>query len=181
MEVAPRVTYRNMEPSEAIDLRIRERIDKLERMYGRMISCQVAVEAPHRHHRHGHIFRVRVHAVLPGREIVIGRDPAEHQEHDDVYVAIRDAFDAAERRIEDHARRLRGVLKTHEAPPVGRVARLFAAEGYGFLATDEGREVYFHRNSVLDGAFDRLEVGSMVRFAEEVGQEGPQATTVVPV
>ena len=181
MEVPPKITYRNMQPSEAIELRIQERIQKLERLYGRMIGCQVAVEAPHRHHRHGKIFRVRVHASLPGGEIIAGRDPAEHHAHEDVYVAIRDAFDAAERRLEDHARRQRGAVKSHEPPPTGRVARLFPGDGYGFLATHDGREIYFHRNSVLNGGFDSLEVGAVVRFAEELGDEGPQATTVVPL
>lgn len=181
MDIQPIVTYRNMEASEAIDQRIQDRIVKLERLFGHVIGCRVAVEAPHRHHRQGKTFRVRVHATLPGREIVAARDPGEDHAHEDVYVAIRDAFDAVERRLEDHARRRRGAVKTHEAPPTGRVVKLFPDAGYGFVATPDGREVYFHRNSVLNDGFGRLEVGSAVRFAEESGEKGPQATTVAPL
>jgi ribosomal subunit interface protein len=177
MEVSPRISFRNMPPSDAIESRIRKRIDKLEQMFGRMIGCEVVVESPHRHQRQGKVYRVRVHAKVPGAEIVAGRDPAEHQAHEDVYVAVRDTFDAVERRLEDHARRRRGAVKTHEAQPTGRVAKLFPEAGYGFLVTPEGREIYFHRNSVVDG-FDRLEIGRVVRFAEEPGENGPQATTV---
>jgi ribosomal subunit interface protein len=178
MEVPPKISFRDIAPSEAIESRVLERIAKLEQMYGRVIRCDVAVEAPHRRHRQGKVFRVRVHLTVPGAEIVAGRDPAEHHAHEDVYVALRDAFDAVERRLEDRARRIRGDVKSHEPQPTGRVVKLFPDAGYGFLVTPDGREIYFHRNAVQNGGFDRLEIGSTVRFAEELGENGPQATTV---
>jgi ribosomal subunit interface protein len=178
MEGPLKISFRDVAPSDAIESRIRERVARLEQMYDRLIRCDVAVEAPHRRHRQGKVYRVRVHATVPGAEIVAGRDPSEHHAHEDLYVALRDAFDAVERRLEDHARRTRGAVKTHQAPPTGRVATLFADAGYGFLVTPDGREVYFHRNAVQNGGFDRLEVGSAVRFAEEAGENGPQATVV---
>ncbi len=95
-------------------------------------------------------------------------------------MAIREAFDVARRRLEDHVRELRGDVKTPSAPARARVGKLFPQEGYGFLETGDGREVYFHRNSVLGPGFDALKIGAEVRFAEEEGVEGPQATTVVP-
>lgn len=104
-----------------------------------------------------------------------------HRADEALYVAIRDAFDTARRRLEDHARRQRGAIKHHEPSPQGRVSKLFPAENYGFLETSEGREIYFNRHSVLHPGFDRLEIGMEVRFTEEEGEQGPQASTVALV
>ena len=108
MQVEPRITFRDMEPSPAIEAKVQERIERLEKRYGRLTTCQVVIESPHRHQQHGRIHHVRVQLSVPGGDIVVGRDPSENHAHEDVYVAIRDAFDAAERRLEDHARRSRG-------------------------------------------------------------------------
>jgi ribosomal subunit interface protein len=115
MALPVQITFNGMDPSEAIEERIRERIDELSRFYDRIESCRVVVESGHRHHRHGRLRLLRIHLTVPGGEIVVNRDPAEHHAHEDVYVAIRDAFDAARRQLEDHVRRLRGDVKTHEA------------------------------------------------------------------
>lgn len=181
MDIPPKITFRNMEPSHAIDARIRQRVEKLEQMYGHLIGCQVAIEAPHRHQQQGKLYRVRVHAILPRVEVVAGRDPADHHAHEDVYVALRDAFDAVERRLEDYARRQRGAVKAHAEHPLAQIARLFREKGYGFLSTRDGREIYFHRNSVHGSRFDELELGESVRFVEGEGDEGPQATVVTPL
>lgn len=109
---------------------------------------------------------------------MVQRDPAAHQEHSDIYVAIRDTFDAAKRQLEDYVRERRRDVKQHVPSPRGRVIRLFPSEGYGFLENQDGKEVYFHQNAVLNGRFDDLNVGSEVLFAEEAGDEGPQASTV---
>ncbi|HIC82219.1 MAG TPA: HPF/RaiA family ribosome-associated protein, partial [Kiloniellaceae bacterium] len=116
----------------------------------------------------------------PGSQIVVNRNPKEKRSHEDVYVAVRDAFDAARRRLEDHARRKAGKVKAHAVPPHGRVVRLFPYEGYGFIQTAEGQEVYFHRNSLVDADFDKLETGQEVRLvlAEGESEKGPQASTV---
>src|SRR5262245_59921056 len=103
---------------------------------------------------------------------------SKHAAHEDVYVAIRDAFNAAGRKLQDHARRRRGKVKAHQPAAVARVSKLFPIEDYGFLQTANGRELYFHKNSVLSPGFDRLEIGAQVHFAEEMGEKGPQASTV---
>lgn len=173
-----RVTFRGMPSSEAIEADIREKADKLEVFFPRITGCHVIVEAPHQHHHQGKIYHIRIDMTVPGSEIVVRRDPGEHHAHEDVYVAIRDAFDAAKRKLEDHVQRLRRNVKAHEATPTARVGKLFPYEGYGFLETEDGREIYFHKNSVLNDAFDRLEEGSKVHFTEEMGEKGPQASTV---
>ncbi len=174
------ITFRDMEPSAAVEARIREHAAELDRLYDRIVGRRVVVEMPHRHHHQGRLYVVRITLTVPGREIVIGRAPTEHQAHEDVYVALRDAFEAAKRQLEDHIRRERGDTKHHEVASEGRVARLFPERDYGFIDTPDGREIYFHRNSVVDGSFDRLASGTLVRFVEELGEKGPQASTVRP-
>jgi ribosomal subunit interface protein len=167
-----------MDSSMAVEAKIRERATKLDRYYDRIMSCRVIVEAPHRRHHQGTLFHVRVDVTVPQGELVVSREPEERHSHEDVYVAIRDAFNAAQRRLAAYARRQRGDVKVHEAPPVSRISKLFSDEGYGFIEIPAGGEIYFHRNSVLNGAFDRLEVGDEVLCAEELGEKGPQASTV---
>jgi cold shock CspA family protein/ribosome-associated translation inhibitor RaiA len=152
---------------------LNERIHHLEAFYPRILSCRVVFDAPLGHHRTGGPFIVNVYVDVPGTVVAVTK-----QQSDDLHVAIRGAFDAAQRQLQDYARKQRGEVSPTEAPPRGRIVRLFADEGYGFIATADGRELYFHRNSVLEDAFDRLEVGTEVRFAEELGNEGPQASTV---
>lgn len=171
MRLPLQLSVRNMSLSEAAEADIREKAARLDSFYDQVMGCRVIVEAPHRHHRKGVLYNVRIDMTVPGSEIVIKREP-----HEDLYVAIRDAFDAARRQLEDFARRRRGDVKTHEAPSHARVTKLLAE--YGFLETPDGREIYFHRNSVLDGGFDRLKTGAEVRFSEEEGEQGPQASTV---
>ncbi len=176
MQLSLQVTLRDISPSAAVEDYIRERAAKLDAFYEKIMSCRVVVEAPVRHHRKGGPYKVRIDLTVPGDELVVNR-----QSDDDLYVAIRDAFDAARRRLEDYARRQRGSVKAHEAPPQARVSKLFPEEGYGFLETPDGSEIYFHRNSVLGEGFERLEIGTEVRFVEEQGEQGPQASTVTIV
>jgi cold shock CspA family protein/ribosome-associated translation inhibitor RaiA len=178
MQLPVQISFRGMEPSAAVEAKIRERTVKLERFYDRIMGCRVVVESPHRHHHQGKLFHVRVYLTVPGGELTVSRDAAEHHAHEDVFVAVRDACDAAQRQLEDYARRQRGDLKTHEGPPSGHIAKLFPDKGYGFIETPDGFEIYFHQHSVLDAAFDRLLVGSAVEFVEEEGEKGPQASTV---
>jgi ribosomal subunit interface protein len=178
MNLPLQISFRDVPPSEAIEAKVRERVAKLERYYDRIMGCRVVIEAPHRRHHQGKLYHVRVDLTVPGGELIVRRDRGEHHAHEDVYVAIRDAFDAARRCLEDYARRQRGEVKAHTAPLVGRVAKLFPLDDYGFLETPAGTEVYFHKNSVLDDAFDQLRIGTDVQFVDEVGERGPQASTV---
>ncbi len=180
MQKSLQISFKDMEPSRAIEARIRDKAASLERFHDRIVGCHVTVEAPHRHHRKGKLYHVRVDVSMPGKDVLVGRNgPLDHA-HEDVYVAIRDAFDAARRLIEDSARRMRGDVKKHAAPVHGKVRRLF--DDYGFVETSEGLEIYFHRNSVVDGLFDKLKSGDDVRLAiaEEEGIQGAQASAVTP-
>ena len=183
MQIPLEVTFHNMDRSDSVEANVRERAAKLERYFDRIIGCRVVVEAPHRHNRKGKVFEVRIDISVPGKEIVVNRSGANNHAHEDVYVAVRDAFNAAGRRLEDHARKIRGEVKAHEAPPHGKVLRLFPHEGYGFVSLSDGREIYFHKNSVVREQFDQLEVGAEVRVVVAHGEsaQGPQASTVTPI
>lgn len=172
------IVFRNLDPSPAVDTKIRERVAKLEQYYGNIISCRVLVETDHRHHHKGNLYHVRVEVKVPDTELVASREPAKHHAHEDVNVAVRDAFNAITRQLEDFARRQRGKVKSHEAPPHGEVIELEPMEDYGMIRSANGDLVYFHRNSVVDADFDKLAIGDTVRYTEEMGDAGPQASTV---
>ena len=162
---------------------IRDSIEKhmaeLERCYGRITACRIVVKGPSGHHRTGGLYEVNIHLALPnGREVNIGRTPPADERHADLWFAINDAFKHARRRLQDQVRRLQGQVKQHESQPIATVKTIDPSGEFGFLEAGDGHEVYFHRNSVLDGAFDRLAVGTYVTFAEEMGEKGPQASTV---
>ena len=114
--------------------------------------------------------------TVPGGELMVKRELNK-----DLYVAVRDAFQAARRRLEDFARQQRFDVKHHEGPPQAQITSIFPDKGYGFLTTGEGLEVYFHENSVVNKEFTKLKVGMKVRFAEEMGVKGPQASSVTIV
>ena len=177
MRLPVQISFRNMPHSEALERAILERAERLDRFCGLIMGCRVVVETRHRRHQ-GNLYHVRIDLTLPGHEIVVGREPALHRACEDVYVAVRDAFDAARRRVEDYSRRRDLRVKVHEPSPHGRLALLDPGMECGFIETPDGREIYFHRNSVLNADFDRLAVGDLVRFHEEPGEKGPQASTV---
>lgn len=184
MDIPLEINFRNMDRSEAVEARVRERAAKLEKFFSRLTSCHVVIEAPHRNRRKGKLFHVRIELGVPGRaELIANRSPKNDHTHEDIYIAIRDAFDAAQRQLQDHKRKISGTVKTHEVPDHGRVSRLFADEGYGFISAADGQEIYFHRNSVTNDGFDGLQVGSEVRVVSVDGEsaDGPQATTVTPI
>lgn len=167
------IVIRDMPPSEAIEAHIREKVEKLESFYPHIVGCRATVEIAGKHKTQGKKYNVRLDITVPGSELVVNRDM-----HEDVYVALRDAFDAAKRQLEDYGRRQRGDIKVHELANHGQVARLFPDEGCGFIETPDGRELYFSRENVIHPGFDDLEIGSEVQFLEEVAGEGMQAKRV---
>jgi ribosomal subunit interface protein len=173
MKIPLQITARDFELPESIEAIIREKADKLNTFCDQIMSCRVVVETPHRRQQKGLLYNVRIDMTVPGAELVVKREP-----HADIHAAVREAFDAARRQLQDQTRRQRGEVKVHEETPRARVHALLPEDGYGFLITSAGREIYFHENSVLDGKFKQLKVGMEVRFVETDGEKGPQASTV---
>jgi len=178
MQTEPQVTFDDIPIDEAVREAAFDHAAQLERYCDRITGCHVVVAQPHRRHREGRLYSIRIDVLVPGGEIVVNREHHLDHAHEDPLVALRDAFLATRRQLEDHVRRLRGAEKRHAARPRGRVTQVFPLAGYGFLVTPDGRDVYFHRNAVSDVDFRRLDVGSDVVFGEEAGEDGPQATYV---
>jgi ribosome-associated translation inhibitor RaiA len=108
------IVWRNVPKSDALEADIRARAEKLDEFCDKIMSCHVTVERPHGRHRKGNLYRIHLDLKVPDKEIVVTRDPAEHHAHQDMYVAIRDAFDAARRQLQDYVRIRRGDVKKHD-------------------------------------------------------------------
>ncbi len=180
MEITPQIRFRGMEPAPHVEEAIRKHLDRLQHFHKRITSCSVVVEAPHRHSRKGEVYHVRVDITVPGREIVVGREPEENHAHEDVLVAVRDSFDAARRQLEDVVRKTSGYhVKPHPERLHGKVLRLTREEGFGFIGLPDGREVFFRQESMSEPKeWAQLDVGSEVRFSEHDGEKGPYASAV---
>lgn len=157
---------------------IHRRVEKLERYCDHLQSCRVAVEKPNESVSSGSGFRVRLDMTVPPKhELAVREEPGDGESTDSLERVVNRAFSTAERRLKELVERQQGETKTHEVNNAF-VVRMFDEDDYGFLKTPQEREIYFHKNSVADDDFDRLEVGTQVRFEEAMGDMGPQATTV---
>lgn len=181
LPVPLQITFKDIDSSDAVEANIREKVEKLERFSNHLMSCRVVVEAPHRHGHKGKLYNIGIDLGLVGGELAVSHQgPLDHA-HEDIYVAIRDAFDAAVRQLEDYDRKRRGKVKAHEVPVHGTVAGL--SQDHGFIDTTDGRQIYFHKNSLIHGDFEELEAGDEVRLVIHPGEgeKGPQASTVAPI
>ena len=179
MQLPIQVTFRHVDPSPAVEARVRELAERLDHFYPRMTGCHVVIAGPPAHKHKGAPYSVRIDVIVPGEEIYVDSERDLHEEHRDVYVALRDAFDAVRRKLEDYARRQRGDVKHHEPPVrVGVITELDSGAGFGRIESEDGRLIYFHRNSVHDAPFDSLALGTRVKFEDEAGDLGPQAVAV---
>ena len=105
MDVPLELAFHNLEASEAVEARVRERVAKLEKMFPRLVACRVVVEAPHKQHQKGNIFRVRIEMSVPGDDLVVSKEPNRAHERfadPDVYTVLKDAFETAERMLRDY-------------------------------------------------------------------------------
>ncbi|HBC55682.1 MAG TPA: 30S ribosomal protein S30 [Gammaproteobacteria bacterium] len=170
--------FQDVDPSDAIEAKVLEKAEKLDHFSDSIMHCRVTVGASYRRHHQGNLYHVGINMKVPDKELVVSRKHDKNHGHEDVYVAIRDSFNAIRRQLEDYERRRRGRVKNHEVSPHGRVAEIHPQEGYGRIETSEGESIYFHQNSVLGDSFKRMKVGDAVHFAKEMGEKGPQASSV---
>lgn len=182
MKTEPQIDFQGMDPSASFRDEILRHIQRLEDRYGRMTACRVVVKAPSGHHQTGGLYEINIFLALPDeREVTVGRTPYQDERFQRFEFALGDAFDRAVRQLQDQVGRMRGKIKQHEELPSGVVRRIMREDGYGFLESADGREIYFHQNSVQEPGFDTLQPGARVRFKEEAGESGPQASRVTPL
>lgn len=168
------ITIRDIPYSLAIETNIRKRAEKLNRFYGRISSCRIVVELPQKHKHQGKLYNVRIDITVPRKEFVTTRKVDQ-----DVYVAIRDAFHAIARQLEEHSHKEHGRVKTHNNVMHGRVARIMPREGYGFIEGVDGNEYYFSITNVSHPGFKQLLVGDAVQYVAETFSDGRHAQHII--
>lgn len=179
METPLEIDFQGMDAKAELRSAIAKHVAQLEERCGRITAGRVVLKAPGGHHRTGGLFDINIRLALPdGREVNIDRTPQNDERYSDLDFALNDAFKRARRQLQDHTRRMQGEVKLHEGEPIGTVSELDPLGEFGFLETADGREIYFHKNSVLNNSYAELSVGTRVTFAEEMGEKGPQASTV---
>lgn len=173
MTVPLDITIRDIEKTPFIENKIREKTDKLVKFYDRIESIKVVVEVPQNHKHNGKLYSASLEVLVPSKKLIVNKKADEN-----LYIAIRDAYAAMTTQLKEYAAIQRGAVKSHQAHIGGTIERLF--NDYGFIRAPDGREFYFHADSVVQPAFDTLQIGHSVRFIEsESTGESLQANHVM--
>ena len=179
MQIPLDIDYRNVNKTEALEDRIRERVAKLDRLSDKLSSCHVSVEKLHQHQDSGRRFRVRL--VLhhpPGQEVVVDRNSSGGDVHQEAHQVVDEVFDTAERKLKRLLDKLHGDVKSHpQQEPSAVIVEIDHEKGEGRLRTLEGRELFFNDETSVD-EFRHLDVGDGVSFIEGHTEEGPYANSV---
>lgn len=186
MQVPLEIAFHNIEHSDRAETQIRDHVARLEDIYDRLTACRVRVDQRANNSNETIPPVVRIEISVPGfKDIVVAHEPDRLQrkfQRPDLNNAIHEAFRIAERQLSEFKERLanRTAAMMHEAANefAGQVAEITPGEDYGFLLNKEGGMLYFHRNSLLSGDFDRMKRGDQVSYVEDVGDTGPIATKV---
>ena len=180
MQVPLELTFRGVKKTEALDDLVRDKVDKLHRVCDYLTSCRVAVERPQGNPSTGSSYRVRVAVQVPrGHELVASASRARATVNDTLETVIHRTFDAMRSQLEQLVAKQRRDVKAHPSQDlIGIVDQSFPEQDHGFLKTPEGESVYFHRNAVVNAELEDLVRGTGVRYVEEIGNNGPQASTV---
>jgi ribosome-associated translation inhibitor RaiA/cold shock CspA family protein len=167
------VTFRDFPHSQPVEDHIQEVAERLN-LFDRINHCKVVLTLTDKNKQQGKLYNVRINLAVPGKELVV-----THQENIDLYAAIRDAFDAMTRQLEDYSRIRRGDVKTHELAQQGFVVRLFVNDGFGFIQSLDGAEEYYFNDVHMgQSSFTHLAVGDRVQFYPEPTNDGLQARRV---
>lgn len=168
------ITLRDIPASPVLDALIRKKYDKLTMYYKPITSCHVVVEHTQKHKHQGKIYHVRIDVIVPGKQLVVTQ-----KNHENIYIALRESFNAVMRQLEEHARKRHGRVKTHNHIMHGYVARLIESDGYGFIEGIDGNEYYFSITNVSHPTFDQLMIGDEVKYTPEPTKDGRHAQHVV--
>lgn len=173
-----KIQYLGFPESDFVTNAVWDYIEHLEKIYKPIMSCNVIISHPHHKKHKGGIYHVKIRLHMAGGDIIIDRESENNHAHEDVYVAIRDAFDSAKRKLEDFTRVREGRVKEKAIPQHARIIRILDIEDCGFILDQNNREIYFHRNALLNGKFEDLKVGQEVRYSESMGEKGPQVSSM---
>jgi cold shock CspA family protein/ribosome-associated translation inhibitor RaiA len=185
MQIPVEISFRDMDRSEALAADIQAKANKLGKLFDGITRCWVVIQAPHPRDLQGNLYRVRIQLSVPLRDLIADYESQDNRQHEDPSIAVHDAFDSIRHRLKEYVKEQRSDKKPHGNAPHGRISKICLPEGkdhpehgYGYISTCDGRDVYFHANSVVNVEFSQLEMGSEVHFVEEPGDDGPQAVSV---
>jgi ribosomal subunit interface protein len=168
------VTLRdNIPHSDAIETHVQEKVEKLQLFCNNILACHVVIELANKKQHQGNLYNTRIALAVPGKELI-----SKHNEEENMYVSIREAFEDLTRQVEEYVAKMRGDMNHHQSLLSGKIARLFHDDGFGFIEGLNGTEYYFNAHHVSDPAFNHLIVGMDVHFIEGEGTDGPQAHRV---
>lgn len=173
MKLPLQIRFLGLEPSEAVESAVRTKAEKLEQFCPDLMSCRVSIEQEAKHQHQGRPFAVRIDVTRTGRELSVDRVQDE-----DVYVALRDAFDAMRRQVEGSLERTRGDEKLHAVPLHGEVVRFADDARSGFIRAADGDEYWFGPENVVGIPFEHLALGMAVQFLPELAAQGRQAKRI---
>jgi len=175
MKIPLEIAYENMEPTPDAERHVLRGLERLERVSPDLMAVRVTLAQRNPRRETGTLYQVNLQLTRPGPDVAISRTAPRHSESENLVTAIGEAFEKARRELIELRDIRRGDVKGHEPPQFGKVTDLFP--DYGFIRGADDRIVYFHRNSV-GGAWAEVHVGDEVRFGDEPGEKGPQATMV---
>ena len=179
MQIDPIIAYRNIDHSPAVEALVRRRIEMLERRDDRITGCDVTLEAPQKKQRHGSVYKVRLNLHMPGPDLSISREVAQGSAQDDLMLAVNRAFSAAETALKKRKKTLAGIEVKHHPPVLhGQIAELEPELGHGWIRADDGRMVYFQRDSLTGNDWDKIAVGDEIEFSLMEGEKGSFAVNV---
>ena len=173
MQQPLQITFRDIAHSDAVEARIRQKIEKLDHFYNRITSCKIVVGQVQKHQHQGKLHNISICLTVPGKELTVTHHPNEN-----LYLAIQSAMDTLRQQLDSYRQRLYGDTKDHGEKLSGEIIRLMEDAGYGFIADAEKNEYYFNLTHLVDIKFYQLKVGDKVRFLPAIGNEGMQARRV---
>ena len=176
MQTPINIQFHQMEKSEAVTARLKDKTYELEKKFGQFISCHIIIEQDNKNQNQGRLFKIKINLNLPKKEIIVN-----NQKDDDIFVVVRDAIASLTRQLEDHDRKRHdsrvGHGKIHDKILSGQVIKLFKEEDYGFILSNDD-EYYFSATNVHGADFNHIKLGDEVKFIEIVADEGLQAHRV---
>ncbi|MCH9769493.1 MAG: HPF/RaiA family ribosome-associated protein [Gammaproteobacteria bacterium] len=171
MQQPVQITFRDIPHSQEVTQHIYAKAEKLNQYSDLIISCHITVELAQNNQQQGKLYNSRIIVTLPEKKTIA----VNHQSDENLYVAIREAFDCTVRKIEETMQKIRGDVKHHAEFMAGKIVRLFADKNFGFIEDNEGNEYYFNEDSLSHLDFNTLNTGDTVQFVASIADEGPRA------
>lgn len=173
MQQPLQITFKDIPHSDAVEIHLREHVEKLEQFNQNIISCHIVIEQTQRSQSQGKLNNIHIKLTVPGRELVVTGN-----EDENLYISIRDAFSDMREQLLSHKQQIKGQIKSHAEVLHGTVVRIFEVDGFGFIKDTNGDEYYFNSGNLVKNSFEKILIGTEVSFIPAMGNDGLQARRV---